>query len=111
MIRFDGYYVSDPVFFKDGVANYSYSGFSHNAYFFKKEGQFLRSTKNSETKDISFSHSDFNPDFPNKYEIKGDKLEMFFETGKEWEFSEVFEVVSPEKIKGEKRELHFVKFK
>ena len=108
MIRFDGYYVSDPVSFKDAVANYSYSGFSHNAYFFTKEGQFLRSTKNTQTKKVLFLRSDFNNNFPNKYKIKGEKLKMFFETGKEWEFSEVFDIVSPEELKGKERTLHFV---
>ena len=107
MIRLDGYYVSDPVYFEDGVANYTYSGFSHNAYLFMKEGHFLRSTKNDNKKGVKFSKSDFNPDFPNKYELKGDKLIMTFETGTEWEFNEVFEIVSPEELKGKERTLRF----
>lgn len=108
MIRFDGYYISDPVYFKDGVANYAYAGYSHNAYLFLKNDQYLRATKNSQTKDVSFLKSDFNSGFQNKYMIRGDELEITFETGKEWEFSETFKIVSPTELRGKDRTLHFV---
>jgi hypothetical protein len=110
MIRFDGYYRKTPTLYEDGIANHWVKGYMHRAFYFLPNGLFLRASKNSESKQLDFSKLDFNPDYPNKYEIIGNKLEMFFETGTVWEFSEVLEIVSQEELKGGKGELYFVKF-
>ncbi len=108
MIRFDGYYKDSPTPYEDSIANYSEKGYFHHAYFFLISREYLKAVKRSESKQSYFLQSDFNPNFPNKYEVKGNKLEMFFETGTQWEFSEIFEIVSPEELKSEKRTLRFV---
>lgn len=108
MIRYDGYYRDNPTPYEDGIANHWIKGYAHYAYYFLSDGFYLRAFEKSESKQLDFFQSDFNPDFPNKYEIKENKLEMFFETGKKWEFSDIFEIVSPEILKGKDRTLYFV---
>lgn len=108
MIRHDGYYISNSVLIEDSIANYSYKGYSHKAYLFLPDGTYLRAGKKSESTETDFSKSDFNPQFSNKYQIKGNELKMTFETGKEWEFTEIFEIVSPEELIGKERTLRFV---
>ncbi len=108
MIRFDGYYKSPPAPYEDSIANYSEDGYFHNAYYLLRNGTYLKAVKKSKSTKSDFLESDFNPDFSNKYEVKSEKLEMFFETGTEWEFSEVFEIISPEELKGKERTLRFV---
>jgi hypothetical protein len=108
MIRLTGYYKSDPTPYEDSIANHLEEGYFHNAYLFLQNGKYLRASKRAESKQLDFSRLDFNPDFPNKYEIKDKKLEMFFETGTKWEFSEFFEIVSPEELKGKEKTLRFV---
>jgi len=108
MIRYDGYYRDEPTSYEDGIANHLVKGYVHDAYCFLTNGFYLRTIRKTESRQLDFLLSDFNPDFPNKYEIRDKKLEMFFETGTEWEFSEVFEIVSPEELKGKDRTLRFV---
>jgi hypothetical protein len=108
MIRYDGYYRDAPAPYEDGVASHLVSGYVHEIYCFLSGNVYLRTIKKLESERVDFLQSDFRPDFPNKYEIKGDELEMFFESGTEWEFSEVFEIVSPEELKGKRRTLRFV---
>jgi hypothetical protein len=110
MIRFDGYYISDPVYFEDGIANYTYCGYSHNAYLFLENGQYLRATKNSHEKEVSFLRSGFDPYFVNKYMVYGNMLEIIFHTGEKWEFKESFEIVSSVEFKGNTRNLYWRKF-
>lgn len=111
MIKYNGYYKSDPTPYEDSIANHHEVGYFHNAYLFLESEKYLKSSKRAESKQLDFTKSDFNPEFPNKYKIEGNKLEMFFETGTQWEFSEVFEIVSPEELKSDKRTLHFIKWK
>lgn len=108
MIKYDGYYKDDPTPYEDGIANHWVKGYVHEAYYFLSSGVYLRAIKKSESKQLVFSKSDFNPDFPNKYEVNGDNLELYFETGTEWEFTEVFQIVSPEELNGKEQTLHFV---
>lgn len=108
MIRYDGYYRDNPTPYEDGIANHWVKGYTHAAYYFLPNGFYLRAFEKSETDQLNFSKSDFNPDFPNKYKIEGNKLEMFFETGTKWEFSKIFEIVSSEELKGKERALRFV---
>lgn len=108
MIKYHGYYRDIPTQYEDGIANHWVKRYVHEGYFFLSNGTYLRAIKKSESKELDFTKSNFNPDFPNKYEVKGNKLEMFFETGTEWEFSEVFEIVTLEELKSNKRKLRFV---
>ncbi len=108
MIRHDGYYRKNPTLYEDGIANHWVKKYMHRAFYFLPNGLFLRASENSESKQVDFTKLDFSPDFPNKYEVKDNKLEMFFETGTEWEFSEIFEIVSSEELKSDKRTLRFV---
>ncbi len=108
MILFTGYYKSVPTPYEDSIANYHEKGYFHNAYLFLQNQKYLRASKRSESIQLGFSKSDFNPDFPNKYEIKGNELIIYFETGTEWEFCETFLIVSPEELKGKDRTLRFV---
>jgi hypothetical protein len=110
MIRYDGYYRDNPTPYEDGIANHWVKGYAHAAYYFLSNGLYLRAFAKSETDQLNFSKSDFNSDFPNKYEVKDNRLEMFFETGTKWEFSKSFKIVSSEELKGDKRTLHFVKW-
>ena len=108
MIKLNGYFKSNPMPYQDSVANRQVEGYFHNAYLFLADGKYLRATKRTKFQQMDFSKSDFNSEFSNKYVIRDSKLEMFFETGTEWEFSEIFEISSPEELKGKELTLRFV---
>lgn len=108
MIKYNGYYRDSPTPYEDGIANYWVKGYVHAGYFFLSNGTYIEAVKKSKSKQLDFLKSDFNPDFPNKYEVKGNKLIMFFETGTKWEFSEIFNSVTSEELKSVKRQLRFV---
>ena len=107
MIRYDGYYTCDPLPYKDGNARYREEGYFHNAYLFLSNGTYLKAVKKTKPEQVSFSEADFNPDFPNKYEVKDNEVIITFETGTEWEFIEVYMIINSTILKCKDKTLHF----
>lgn len=112
MIRYDGYYTSEPTVYEDSIANYNEVGFFHNAYRFLPNGTYLKATKRSKVKENGFVESDFDASKHNNYEIiNGKILEITYHTGEEWEFKESFEIISPQELKGIQRNLYWKEYK
>lgn len=110
MIRHNGYYKIEPVFYEDGVGGYSINGFVHNAYWFKEDHTYISAGKRANTNEYEFQQSEFDIAFPNKYHVNGSEMVMTFHTGEEWEFTECFKIGLNGTLKSEKRELYFVPF-
>lgn len=110
MIRYDGYYRTEPSPYEDSAANFVDKGYFHNAYMFTPDEIFLRGVKKLPISECNFELADFEDDRPNKYQVNGTKLIMTFHTGEEWEFTETFEITLNDRLKSEKRELYFVPF-
>lgn len=99
MIKHNGYYIIDPESVRDSIANYTFAGYSHIAFLFLENGTYLKLTKNSKNKNVSFLRGDFNYNYPNRYMLKNGDLLLTYHTGGEWEFSEVFKKKSEDRFK------------
>ncbi|MCB9043643.1 MAG: hypothetical protein R2798_12080 [Chitinophagales bacterium] len=109
MIKHTGYYILDPIYFEDAIANYSVNGYYHNAYLFLKNGTYLRASKKTDNKtNAIFYREDFNCDYPNRYRISNGDLILTFYTGEEWEFNEIYKKKSVDWFEKEGKILKFV---
>lgn len=109
-MRYDGYCVSDPVYYEDETSNWSFKGYSHGAYLFLENGFYLRSVKQSEKSLVSFDKSDFKEDYPNKYKCTKEDLILTFHTNEEWEFDEYFKKISSLEFINKTRKFNFIKW-
>lgn len=110
MIKHTGYYILDPEPVKDGIANHSFKGYSHIAFWFLENGTYLKSTKTSTKKKVFFSKGDFNYNYPNRYMVNNGDLVLTYHTGEEWEFNEIFKRQSADHYSKEGKNLKFVKW-
>ena len=110
MIKYNGYYILDPIPVNDSIANYSFRGYNHHAYLFFKNGTYLRASKLTKDKIIFFSKEDFDCNYPNRYMLNNGDLILTYHTGEEWEFSEIFKRHSADRFEKEGKSLKFVKW-
>ena len=107
MIRSDGYYLSPANPYEDGIANYQEKGFTHDAYWFNEKDSYIGAFKKSPLDHVEFQKNEFNPSFPNKYVIDGNRLIIHIHTGEEWEFTDSLEIISGELLKRGEKLLKF----
>lgn len=111
MIRFDGYYIEEPIEVYNGRAKEEKSSYSFNAYYFlDKENLKINSKHNLLSNLIDFNKRDFEGDLPIEKKINITNKKVIMLPSFSFENEVVFKVINSDKIFNETsgRYMHFV---